>query len=190
VDVAKALLLSDGQTLYDPKTWKTKKEASELLGIATKTIERWVEKGLLSQETIKPPMQREMSVYHIDDLKRARDEKQQHPVNARREPTSQTKTPATVQGVAPLGQKNGALVTRPGRQTPATQTFPTLPASVWEALMSGRVVPLREKIYLTMDEARAYTGLPKNYLEEAVAKRKVKKVPNRWLLRRADLEKL
>lgn len=188
--MAEAILLSDGQTLYDPKVWKTKKEAAELFGIATKTIERWVQKGLLPQETMKPPMQREMSVYHIDDLRRVHDEIQQHPVSARRAPTSQTTTPAAVRDVAPLGQKNNGRVTYPGRQTPPTQTFPTLPPVLWEALMSGHGVPVRDKIYLTMDEARAYTGLPKHYLEEAVAKKRVKKIPGRWLLRRADLEQL
>jgi hypothetical protein len=55
--------------------------------------------------------------------------------------------------------------------------------------MSALIPPWR-KLYLTMDEARAYTGLPKNYLEEVVAKKKVKKVPGRWLLRRQDLERL
>lgn len=176
--MAEWILLSDGHTLYDPKTWLTKTEAAELVGTSTRTIERWAGDGTLKPLYYKQPNQRAVAVFAKADIEKVKQERLLNPLPARREPTSPKPTPSPV--------ANHALVRQENQGLPA----PTFPAMAREAWMAGHVVPLRDKIYLTMEEARAYTGLPKAYLEQMANTGKVKKIPGRWLLRRQDLEQL
>jgi hypothetical protein len=180
--MAERILLSDGQTLYDPKTWLTKAQAAELTGASTRTIERWAGDGTLKPLYYKQANQRAVAVFFKTDLEKVKRDRLLNPLPVRREPTPLTPTPPPSANHAILRQEKQGLPIPP---------FPTLPAVAWEALLTGHVVPLRDRVYLTLREAKLFTGLGEGVLKELAEKKKVKRWPGRkWLLRRADLEKL
>jgi hypothetical protein len=176
------VLLEDGKTVFDPKVWLDKATAAKLFGIASRTIERWQARGWIRPQYYKPSHSNRLAVYYRPDLEKALQRSREQPVAARQVPTGTTTTRPTPRQNGAVRQENRGLPTVKG------PTYLT-PATVGPTALSGLIPPWK-KLYLTMDEARAYTGLPKTYLEEMVEKKKVKKIPGRWLLRRADLEKL
>jgi hypothetical protein len=174
------VLLEDGRTVFDPTVWLDKATAAKEFGIASRTIKRWQARGWIRPQYYKPSHSNRLAVYYRPDLEQALARSRAQPVAAPQVPTRTTTTLPTVRQQSAVRQDTRGVL---------ALTLPTVPTPS-TADLSALIPPWR-KLYLTLPEARAYTGWPEQALKEAVEDKRVKRGPGRkWLLRRVDLEKL
>jgi hypothetical protein len=176
------ILLSDGQTLYDPKQWFDKARAAEFMGTTTRTLERWIDKKL-HPLTLRRPAQHPITVFSKTELENLKKERESQTTPAFREPT---KTLPTL--------RQGSVVVSNGHAiAPGNSRFTTA-AESYLSPMSGLALAtiLFEKgTYLTMKEARELTRWSEPALKQAVNENRVQRAPGRtWLLRTVDLLQL
>ena len=157
--------------------WLTKQQASESLGVSTKSVEAYIAKGLI-QSVLKPRVGKPpILVLHPGDVDKLREERQQQ------------QQPQTF--LVPAG--------------PAIQ--PDDPQQFWRGLVdvlanvAQRPVAALpapsdildpSKLFLSVREASKVSGLPADYLRGLVKSGELpaRKVGNRAFIKRADLEKL
>ena len=155
--------------------WLTKNQVAERLHVSTKTVETLASKGKLHQVTLtrdgKPPI----VVYHPGDV--AREVKHRN-VNG---DAFLVPVERQQQGPDVATAMVGALAAIADRVQQAPSDEPEV-----ETLTPSE---LRYKLYLTEDEAAAYTGLGKGYLR-ANAEGKTIGPRGAYVYRRVDLEKL
>lgn len=143
--------------------WKTKPDAAAMLGCSEKTIERYAEKGQLERRARLVPGRRPLPVFSPDDLERLQKESVQ---------------PAP----APLGA--------PSNQSLALRTRGDL-ASLLELFTRARDPAPPTKIFLTIEEAAAHTGLSEAYIRRKIRAAELPALRDRgWKIRRADLDKI
>ena len=157
----------------DLSAWLTKREVAARLGVAEKTLERMSKRSEIQQATRKRPGSPGEVVYHPGDVERIAAEMSKPPA------------PFLMPADAP---KTALVKSEPAAAPPPYQlTF----AAMAEMLRPADHVRITERLFLTVDEAAEYSGLPKSYIREQIAAGKFgMRTGGGWRIRRADLEKL
>lgn len=151
----------------DYSDWLTKSEAAQALQCAEKTIERLAAKGDLQQGFRRVPGRRPLAVYHPSDIERLKS----NSIPFVSPPLTDQSTPT-------------ALV-------PAKENSVTLITALTAALAKPPVVALDKKLYLNLDEAAEYSGLPRRHLQRLISDGKLEALKlGRWCIKRSSLETL
>jgi hypothetical protein len=183
--VREQILLSDGQTLYDPKHWFDKARAAEFMGTTTRTLERWIDKKL-HPLTLRRPAQHPITVFAKAELERLKKERESHTTPAYREPSTTLPTPRHNE----VAVSNGHTVAS-GISRFTTATESDLSPLSGAAGLALAAVLFEKGTYLTMKEARELTRWSEPALKQAVEENRVQRAPGRaWLLRTVDLLQL
>lgn len=168
----KESLMPKPQLQPDYRQWLSKQDAARALDCSTKTIEQLVHRGQLQQAFWKRPETGvKIAVIHPGDVERLRKERNPAAAPFVMPPAEapQSRLPARVLR-GPLAELLRALAENSAKQPE---------------------VDLRHRVYLTIREASAYTGLPAAELRRLVRDGSLKIWPHgRWRVRRTDLEAL
>ncbi len=155
-----------------------KKEAAEYLGVSTRAIERYTQKGKLGVK-YSGGKTRPLAIYDKEEL-----ETTIHKPVIESAPTTPTNLAARDVGLSGLVEK---IITPLSSQlaslTEAIQSLKTLPHT-------QPTVPIENKLLLTLREVQALTGLSRETLREAIQfnQLKAKIVGKAWRVKRSDLE--
>lgn len=177
------ILLSDGQTLFDPEQWLPKKQAAQYAGKTERTVERWAEKDRVKTLLLRRDAQHPQAVFLKSDLDKVLKEDENKPTPALRQPA-----PAPRQ--TDMAVMNGHAVSSVNPYFPTTPTATTIvtPEMSGASALAIATVLFEKGTYLSMKEARELTRWSKSALEEAVKEGRVRRAPGRaWLLRTIDL---
>lgn len=144
--------------------WKTKREAASILGVSEKTIERYAEKGQLARKERRIPGRVPLPVFSPDDIARIQKETMQ--------PTPAGASPAPGANLARISPR-GDVVT------------------LLAELLRAREPTPSSKMFLTIEEAAAHSGLSETYLRRKIKAGELVALKDRgWKIRRGDLDKL
>ncbi len=159
-----------------------KKEAASYLGVSTRAIERYTQQGKISVKYEKGKT-RPVAVYEQQELDRLKEE-----LNATvHKPAVEISTKTDNLDLAGVGVSG--LVEK--LVIPLSQQLKQLTEAV-QNLERRRtpIVPVEEKLLLTLKEVQALTGLSREILREAIAAKKLKAkiVGKAWRIKRGDLE--
>ena len=159
-----------------------KKEAAEYLSVSTRAIERYTQQGKISVKYEKGKT-RPVAVYEQQELDRLKEE-----LNATvHKPAVEISTNTDNIELAGIGISG--LVEK--LVIPLSQQLKQLTEAV-QNLERRRtpLVPVEEKLLLTLKEVQALTGLSREILREAIAANqlKAKIVGKAWRIKRGDLE--
>lgn len=172
----------------DLSAWLTKREAAEAIGVGEKTVQELAAAGKLQRGSWRRdgrgPI---LAVYHPDDVARE--------AAARRPGAAAFVLPAAGPG---LGNGAGRALEA---DAPAAADLVRQPAAGDDVLRAVFAAALRavtsetsrksEKLFLTLEEASAFTGLSPGALRRLVREEKLEAVRDRRLkFRRRDLEAL
>lgn len=148
----------------------TRDEAAEHLGISLRQLAKYISQELIQTETAKRPgkdgVVREMVLIRQSELDKIPEIKKEF--EARKRKGNST-------ALAIREPQTAALAPVTNQQTTIQQT--------------ALIVPLHKKLWLTLEEAKAYSGLPESILLEAA--RTVEGIAikhGRWLFHRERLE--
>lgn len=149
--------------------WVTKEEAKKLTGMSDSTIERRVRDDVLRREYRSVPGRKHEPVFAKEDLEKLRKPKQAVVIKSKPRPRAHGRLPAIT--------SNRQVV------IPARQHVATIPSAL--------SVPLDKKLYLSLPEAVAYSGLPRVFLEEKIESKELRSLfRGKYIVSRKDLEKL
>jgi excisionase family DNA binding protein len=161
--------------MADLSDWLTKQQASELLSVSEKTIERYVKAKKLQTRTRREKGQRPVLVFDPTMVQKLIGERDQ--ANADDDIIDISAT-----SPAPVDKKNKSLA-------------PSLPpqlAMLVAALETSRTVaiPIDRKLFLTPHEGALFSGLPESYLRRLISTGKLKamKTGSGWRIQRIALE--
>lgn len=149
---------------------KSKRQAAEFLGTSTRAIERAVRRGHLVAQ-YRPSKHGPMAWFAAEELARYRNFQQSR---------------------APVGFNP---VPEPKRDTGiAVGTITTLPdaeAQRSQAKHSNNVVPLNQRLMLSLAEAACLSGLPRSFITESMQSGRLKsvKIGRNVLIKRSELER-
>lgn len=157
-------------TMPDVSHWLTKQQAAQALGVSIKTVENLHSSKQLQKAKRTRPGLPPIAVYHPDDVERLR--------KARQPPNGQ---PFVLPANASLPAARDTVV-------PNKLDFSVL----FENLSRTSNVRIAERVYLTMAEASAYSGLPRTHLHNLIKEATLPalKTGAGWRIRRRDLESL
>ena len=177
----------------DRSTWFTKQEVAARLEVTTKTVERLAQEGALQQgRWRRPGGGPALVVYHPLDVARLIQKRQPGGLPAFLVPGSEM-PPANGNG-----QRSTALATVP---EPSNDLLPA-GNNLLRALVAGAVKVMSEtsqtseriggeRLYLTLPEAAAWTGLTEAYLRRKCRDGSLPAVKDQaWKIKRTDLETL
>jgi len=179
-------------TAPDHSSWLTKQQAADAIGVSTKTVEQLAKDRKIEQAVWRPE-NRGMPrvVYQPDDVARMAQE--------RRGEAPAFVLPVGV-GSPTNGNGHGALTTQIHTGAEAQQSVASSLAAfaaafhalVSESSQSSESSQRSEKLFLTVPEAAAVSGLSPTYLKRAIAAGSIQAVKDgrRWRIRRKDLEQL
>ena len=149
--------------------WKTQAEAAAILVCSGKTISRMAAQNKIQRAFRRVPGRKPMPVFNPTDIERIRAETVEikpFPVEAPKEAKSLARVPSQ-DGVKLL-----------------TQLFA-------DRFGSSRSVAVERKVFLNLNEASEYMGMPKAWLRREIKNGNLKAILFRgWRIRRLDLEKL
>ena len=149
--------------------WKTQAEAAEILKCSGKTISRMAAQNKIQRALRRVPGRKPMPVFNPIDGERLRAETVEvkpFPVEAPKETKSLARVPSQ-DGVKLLAQL------------------------FEDRLSSSRSVAVERKVFLNLDEASEYMGMPKAWLRREIKSGNLKAIlSGGWRIRRLDLEKL
>jgi len=149
--------------------WKSQAEAAEILKCSEKTISRMARQGKIEKAMRRVPGRKPMPVFNPRDIERLRSET----VDLQPFPVEETK-------------EEKALALRPSQD--GANLFAQVLA---ERLGSPQAVPLERKVFLNLEQASEYTGMPKGWLRRQIINGELPAIlSGGWRIRRADLEKL
>jgi excisionase family DNA binding protein len=157
----------------DTSKWLTKQQAADVIGVSTKTVEqlarpRKSQPALIQQAERRRPGKPSIVVYHPDDVERVRAER----------------NPDAAPFVMPPAPPDEAAQTE---VVLASQNFQT----PLEVLLRSMQRPASPRLFMTVEEAADYSGLPRGYLRGLIKEGKLgMKTGSGWRIRRADLETL
>jgi len=162
--------------------WYEKREAAEAIGVSMKTVEKLAQTKVLQQRMVKPPgRNHKLVVYHPDDVARERKER----------------NPDAPPFVLPPAAENGSVALQ--RHAMSMPDAAKLGEDILRALLNGSQAPkaprlapseLRYRIFLSEDEAVAFTGLGKGTIRKLVKPLHRVGPLQSNVYRRTDLEKL
>jgi excisionase family DNA binding protein len=162
-----------------------KKEAAEYLGVSTRAIERYTQKGLISVK-YEGGKTRPVAVYDSDELDKLKEELETTIYKPAIESSSLTPTNLATTDISLSGLVEKILIPLSHQLASLTeaiknlQTFPTAPSAV----------KIENKLLLTLREVQALTGLSREILREAISDGKLKAqiVGKAWRVKKKDLE--
>jgi excisionase family DNA binding protein len=162
-----------------------KQEAADYLGVSTRAIERYTQKGKLSVK-YEGGKTRPVAIYDSEELDKLKEELNTTTYKPTVEPADETPTnlATTNVGLSGLVEKFVLpLSERLQQLTSAIQSLQAVPTS-------QPVVPIENKLLLTLKEVQALTGLSRETLREAIASGNLKAqiVGKAWRVKRQDLE--
>jgi len=173
----------------DYATWLTKQQAADAIGVSTKTVEKLAQDQQLQQARWRRPSGGpELAVYHPDDVARL----------------AQARRPDPAAFVLPAGSDHPTSSATGNGHGALARTPPSLPATVpgddvLRALLAAALRAVTsptsqnsEKLFLTLDEASADSGLPVPVLRRFVRAGTLKTIRGRGgpFIRRRDLAQL
>lgn len=161
-----------------------KKEAADYLGVSTRAIERYTQKGKLSVK-YEGGKTRPVAIYDSSELDKLKEELETtiyKPAIAPAESTS-TNLAETDVGVSWLEKIVTPISSQLASLVEAIQNLQTLPTA-------KPTVPIENKLLLTLKEVQALTGLSREILREAIAQGQLKAqiIGKAWRVKRKDLE--
>ena len=149
--------------------WKSAPEAAEILKCSEKTISRMAGQGKIQRALRRVPGRKPMPVFNPTDIERIRGE------------TVEVKPFAE-----PAAKEETSLARAPSQD--GAKLFAQLLA---DQLGSSQSMPLERKVFLNLDEASEYAGMPKGWLRRQIKDGKLRAILSvGWRIRRADLENL
>lgn len=159
-----------------------KKEAADYLGVSTRAIERYTSQGKLSVKYEKGKT-RPIAIYEPNELKKLKDELE----TPSYQPEVVTATNTDNSEITPVGisQSIEKLV------FPILDVLKKLNDKLAYLEPSAKpLVPVEEKLLLTLKEVQALTGLSEKILREAIksGELKAKIMGKSWRIKRFDLE--
>ena len=134
--------------------WLTKQQAADAIGVSTKTVEKLAKDGLLQQAKQARPGKPALVVYHPEEVEQQR--------QARSEEGQAFVVP-DVPAVRPLAP-GGMVRVGTGEKSGVAALVAALRTTVGP----------QDKLFLTMDEATHYSGLPRTFLEGLLGSGKLK----------------
>jgi excisionase family DNA binding protein len=173
----------------DFSTWLTKQQAAAAIGVSTKMVEQLAKDRRLEQAAWRRPTGGPaLAVYNPDDVARIASER--HPAPA------PFVLPA-VRDVAGNGTRTRAGNHAPGQEmllAPATSADELVREFLHGLLRAATTPPTSEnseKLFLTLPEAAAVSGLSQAYLRRLIKDEALPAIRDRgWRIRRKDLEAL
>jgi excisionase family DNA binding protein len=142
--------------------WLTKQEAANLIGVSIRSVERLVEHGDIKQKFMKVVGRRPIAVLDPAGVEKAKQE------------TLEKMPPAFTEEVTALLPR----AVQPDLLTTLSHSLATI---------QGKDM----KMFLTLDEASALTGLTRTFLERLIAEGKLPAIRDRFVkVRRTDLLRL
>jgi excisionase family DNA binding protein len=162
-----------------------KKEAAEYLGVSTRAIERYTQKGLISVK-YEGGKTRPVAVYDSEELDKLKEELETTIYKPAIESSSPTSTNLATSDVSLSGLVEKLFIPLSHQLALLTeaiknlQTFPTAPSAV----------KIENKLLLTLREVQALTGLSREILREAIEQGQLKAqiIGKAWRVKRQDLE--
>ena len=150
-------------------TWYSKQEAAQRLGISERTLERKIEAGEISTAQRRIPGRKPMTVCSPADVDRLAE--------------------ATAQPVVETLPAEETLPVRQTKTKSVAGAAAASPAALLQVLAAN--LDRTPKLYLTLEEASAYTGLTQAYLMRKIQAKEVPAVRDvSWKIRRSELDKL
>jgi len=177
----------------DYSTWLTKDQAAQAIGVTPKSIERFADAGTIQSTRWQPGGRGPMRVvYHPDDVAKLAQERKPGPLPPFLVPGSK-RLPANG-----TGHSSTALERRPPAEDDLLRTGDDLLHAL--TLLMGKVMSQTsqtseriggDRLYLTLPEAAAWTGLTEAYLRRKCRDGSLKAVKDQaWKIKRTDLETL
>lgn len=172
-------------TVDIPLTSMNKQEAADYLGVSTRAIERYTQKGKLSVK-YEGGKTRPVAVYDQEELDKLKEELNittYKPAIASSDPTP-TELATTSVGLSGLVEKFILPLSNQLQQlTEAISYLKALPTH-------QATVGIENKLLLTLKEVQALTGLSRETLREAIASHQLKAqiIGKAWRIKRKDLE--
>ena len=151
---------------------RSKKQAAEFLGISTRAIERAVRRGHLVAQ-YRPSKHGRMAWFASEDLARYRN-------------FQQVRAPLGFSSAVVKAPNEGAFTI--GTVTPIAPAEREVTPSQSDS--SKNVVPLNERLMLSVAEALRLSGLPRQFLVSSIQSKKLKsvKIGRSTFVKRSDLE--
>jgi len=172
-------------TVDIPSTPMNKQEAADYLGVSTRAIERYTQKGKLSVK-YEGGKTRPVAVYDPEELDKLKEELKTttyKPAIALSDPTP-TELATTPVGLSGLVEKFILPLSNQLQQlTEAITSLKALPTN-------QPTVGIENKLLLTLKEVQALTGLSRETLKEGIASNQLKAqiVGKAWRVKKKDLE--
>jgi excisionase family DNA binding protein len=167
--------MSEAKSLKEAN-WYTKKQVAELFGCSTKSVERWVKSDKLNPifVTGKYGKQAMFDPEEVHQLKELED--------------SLGIDRAMTLGQAPSPVQTHTLT--PALVTQAVDTVSTPLNALVAVTRENAAVPIHHKLFLTLREAQALSGLSRGHLKEAINEGSLKAqiIGRGWKVKRKDLE--
>ncbi|MBD2359237.1 helix-turn-helix domain-containing protein [Tolypothrix sp. FACHB-123] len=165
-----------------------KQEAADYLGVSVRALERYVQQGKISVKYEKGKT-RSTANFDATELEAFKAELEQPTIKPAFEPRQNTTEPQ---------QQTGKLTHSPGEiaRFDEVSEFGVIEklSGIIEALLGKAdnqpLVPIADKLLLTIAEAQALTGLSREFLRDAInsGQLKAKQIGKSWRVKRSDLQ--
>ncbi|GFE72114.1 helix-turn-helix domain-containing protein [Chroococcus sp. FPU101] len=162
-----------------------KQEAADYLGVSTRAIERYTQKGKLSVK-YEGGKTRPVAVYDSEELDKLKEELKTTTYKPAIEAASPTPTELATTPVGLSGLVEKFILPLSGQLQQLTEAIQSL-----KTLSTAKpTVGIENKLLLTLREVQALTGLSRETLREAIASHQLKAqiVGKAWRVKRKDLE--
>ena len=163
-----------------------KKQAAKFLGVSTRAIERYVAKGKLPVRYTKDKTGRQVAVFEEAQVKKIKRELETlaHSQPAPKAPTDAKTHPAAGNGKVAL---RGAQLPAPASVTAFADA---LAASLQKHLGHPQLVPIPDKLTLSLSEASGLSGFSRDFLRKAITAGTLSaaKRGKGWNIKRDDLD--
>lgn len=144
----------------DRSTWLSKTQAAAALGVTDRTIDRMVQRGQLHPQHHKQPGRATSPFFDPEEIARYTGQLDLVPVPPPAVPAPPMPPAATLSDAGQLAALLASL---------ADQLTSRLTQAVADQLAARDTrVPIPQRLYLTLAEASAYTGLPRGYLQQLI----------------------
>jgi len=175
----------------DFSQWLTKAQVAERLQVSTKTVETWAKEGQLEQAAWKRPEGgMPLAVYCPEDVDRIAAERHGGPATGFLVPA----TTGNGNGHGTIARREAQRPSEDGRAALAlglSEFAAALRLLASESSQSSESASESARLFLTIQEASAVSGLSPTYLRRSIKAGTLKAVRDRgWKIRRTDLEEL
>ena len=162
-----------------------KQEAADYLGVSTRAIERYTQKGKLSVK-YKGGKTRPVAVYDSEELDKLKEELNTTTYKPAIEAPEETPTDLATTSVGLSGLVETFILPLSNQLQQLTEAITSL-----KALPTAKpTVGIENKLLLTLKEVQALTGLSRETLREGISSHQLKAqiVGKAWRVKRKDLE--